>query len=557
MNSQIEAVAVAAIRTVERAFRPASPAAINCRPERALARERSVVRFNEQDVSPAKAGSISKYCGVDAGLKARSTCTPRQSPEGVEQQIPRRPEGLLGVTIIRTLYGAAKAAPLQIAACTLLLGCLAAAQNITGTVINGTTGKPAAGDEVTLLSLSQGMQEIGHAKTDAQGHFSFAAPADAQAPHMVRVTHDGVGYFPQGGPLMPGRTTAELTVYDATKKVDGVSQTVEVNRLQSDGKQLEAITLYALNNKSQPPRTLANDKGTFEVVLPEGGEIDSAQARGPGGQPIATEALPGSQKGHFLLTYPVRPGETQFQVSYHMPYAGEASFSPKALRDVQHFVVMLPKGMNFNAKDAKQFQQMTDPQSVIMVATNVKPGEELSYRVSGSGIFPAENQQGGQEGGDSSGAMGSQAATNDNRPGGGLGAPIDAPDPLHAYRPYILGGFALVLVMGGAYIVSRSNHPQLIAPTAGAAGAPGPHGATAGAGNVKADSAEAAAAFADFVEPTASSRDRNALLLEAMKEELFQLEVDRQQGKVSPEEYTKAKAALDETIRRAVARKSS
>jgi len=38
------------------------------------------------------------------------------------------------------------------------------------------------------------------------------------------------------------------------------------------------------------------------------------------------------------------------------------------------------------------------------------------------------------------------------------------------------------------------------------------------------------------------------------EEELFQLEIDRQQGKVSPEEYTTAKSALDETIRRALAR---
>ena len=39
-----------------------------------------------------------------------------------------------------------------------------------------------------------------------------------------------------------------------------------------------------------------------------------------------------------------------------------------------------------------------------------------------------------------------------------------------------------------------------------------------------------------------------------MKEELFQLEIDRQQGTVTAEEYTKAKAALDETIKRALAR---
>ncbi|MGB9256419.1 MAG: hypothetical protein WCC25_16390, partial [Candidatus Korobacteraceae bacterium] len=73
-------------------------------------------------------------------------------------------------------------------------------------------------------------------------------------------------------------------------------------------------------------------------------------------------------------------------------------------------------------------------------------------------------------------------------------------------------------------------------------------------GNVEADSPESAAAFADFVEPTAPVRDRNALLLEAMKEELFQLELDRQHGTVNAEEYAKAKAALDETLKRALAR---
>ncbi len=432
-------------------------------------------------------------------------------------------------------------------ACAILVlsffSAFAAAQSITGTVTNGTTGKPSAGDEVSLLSLSQGMQEIGTTKTDAQGKFSFPAPTDTQAPHMVRVTHQGVAYFPQGGPLMPGSSTAELTIYDAASKVDGLSQTVEVDRLQSDGKQLQGISLYAVTNKSQPPRTVASDKGTFEIVLPDGAEIESAEAKGPGGQPIATETTPGSQKNHYMLSYPLRPGETQFQIAYHMPYSGEASFAPKAQRDIQHFVVMVPKSMTFEAKDKQQFQPMSDAQSTVMVATNVKAGQDLSFRVGGSGVFQPDNQQAGQGSADSGGAMGgSQAAANDNRPGGGLGAPIDAPDPLHDYRAYILGAFALVLVMGGAFIVSRSNR---LHPATAAAGT---------SGNVEADSPESAAAFADFVEPTAPVRDRNALLLEAMKEELFQLELDRQHGTVNAEEYAKAKAALDETLKRALAR---
>jgi len=432
--------------------------------------------------------------------------------------------------------------------CVLLLTSFAAAQNITGTVINATTGKPSAGDEVTLLSLSQGMQEVASTKSNAQGRFSLPAPAGDHAPHMVRVTHEGVNYFPASGPLMPGTTTAELTVYDSAKKVDGLSQTVEVDRYQSDGKQLEAIALYAIRNQSQPPRTVADDKRTFEFALPEGAELESAQAKGPGGQPIAVEAAPGSQRNRYAFNYPLRPGETQFQVSYHMPYSGEANISPKPLGEVQHFVVMTPKGMTFTPKNPQQFQSMPDETGAgIMVVTNVKPGQDLSFRVAGTGEFQAEGQGAPSTGrGDASGggAMGgSPAAANDNRPGGGLGAPIDAPDPLHDYRAYILGAFALVLVMGGAYVVSKSNVSS--------------HAATAGAGasgRGAVDAAEAPADFADFKEAATPVRDRNAQLLEAMKEELFQLEIDRQQGKISPEEYAKAKSALDETIRRALAR---
>jgi len=46
-------------------------------------------------------------------------------------------------------------------------------------------------------------------------------------------------------------------------------------------------------------------------------------------------------------------------------------------------------------------------------------------------------------------------------------------------------------------------------------------------------------------------------LLDALKEELFQLELERHQGKISAEEYEKAKTALDTTIARAAKRANS
>ena len=70
---------------------------------------------------------------------------------------------------------------------------------------------------------------------------------------------------------------------------------------------------------------------------------------------------------------------------------------------------MMPKSMTFTPKDAQQFQSdADDPRSTIMVATNVKPGQDLSFRVAGAGIFQADNRQGG--GGEGGGVRAMPAA---------------------------------------------------------------------------------------------------------------------------------------------------
>jgi hypothetical protein len=44
------------------------------------------------------------------------------------------------------------------------------------------------------------------------------------------------------------------------------------------------------------------------------------------------------------------------------------------------------------------------------------------------------------------------------------------------------------------------------------------------------------------------------MLLQGLKEELFQLEIERQQGRIAEDEYQKTKSALDQTLRRALQR---
>ena len=47
-----------------------------------------------------------------------------------------------------------------------------------------------------------------------------------------------------------------------------------------------------------------------------------------------------------------------------------------------------------------------------------------------------------------------------------------------------------------------------------------------------------------------------SMLMEGIKEELFQLEVERKQGQISQAEYERAKSALDQTLDRALKREA-
>jgi hypothetical protein len=111
-----------------------------------------------------------------------------------------------------------------------------------------------------------------------------------------------------------------------------------------------------------------------------------------------------------------------------------------------------------------------------------------------------------------------------------LGTPEGTPDPLEKYRWPILAACFGALVIGGFWVVTKNQPAQ------------------------PAKSAVAPPLIPAVYAAPAAASSAPTLLLQAMKEELFQLEMDRQQGKLSEAEYTSAKAALDQTLARAIAR---
>jgi hypothetical protein len=417
----------------------------------------------------------------------------------------------------------------------------AAAQTLTGTVTNATTNKPAAGDEVILINLTNGMDVAGSTKADAGGKFSFSLTGPG-GPRLIRAVHQGVTYHKMAP---PGVSSVDVNVYDVATKVTGLSVTVDVFRFQTENGTLQGVRTFAVNNTSSPAKTQMNDHN-FEFFLPADAKIEEVQARAPNGQPIASQASPQAEKNRYAIPFPLRPGETQFQVAFTLPYSGKITIDPKPLYPSEHFVVVLPKTMQFSAANPTGFESVKDPaqgDNLMEVARQAKPGQSLSFTIQGNGTI-IEPPDTAATGGPQDQAQSTRAS--ENRPGGGLGAPIDAPDALQKYRWPILFGFAVLLAVGGWVVTKRQPAMAGSATAAGTRVAPSTEHVASTRASMPAMTMTMGSA--------ASSTARSSMLLEALKEELFQLEVEKKQGKVTSEEYEKARAALDQTLERALKR---
>lgn len=419
---------------------------------------------------------------------------------------------------------------LRFEALTVLLAasCSAFAASLTGTVTNKTVNKPSAGDDVVLIAFGQGMQEAGRTKTDAKGRYSIDVPDNGM--HLIRVDHQKAAYFE---PAPAGTTTVDVGVYDVLPKVDGVSTEADVMRVETDTQGLHVIENYFVKNDSNPPMTQFS-KTAYQIYLPPDARIEGSAAMGPGGMPVSSSPVPTEEKGYYSFVFPVRPGETRFQVSYHLPYNGSFNFTPKVSLPTQNVAVMLPKSMKFTTGGSVHFQAIHDNEDAnaqTFLARNVLPSQALTFTVSGSGSMPREAQG---QGGNDAAAAGPEAtqpsAASDTRPGGGLGNPIDTPDPLNKYKWWILSGLALVLAVAAAFLL-RSK-PEAATPTP----------AQMAVGPTHASAATASGGRSD--------------LLAALKEELFALETERLEGKLSEQEYAEQKAALETVLRRALSRQA-
>ena len=430
--------------------------------------------------------------------------------------------------------------------CASLIG---SAGTLQGTVRNGTTGQAAAGVDVILIQLQGGMQPVGNTKTDAQGHFEFTHPQIGAGPMLVRAVYRGVNYHE---PVPPGKTTADIQVFEPTDKAGTFAIPARAVILQPNGSDLLVGEEYSIENKTQPPMAYFHQNGSFVFALPDGAELSQVSAAGASGMPVVQGTID-KGKGLEAIDFPFRPGESNVRVSYKVPYAAnETKLRISSPYAVARLAVFAPPGVTVTGDGFAPAGQEQGFNAYMR--ESVAANTPLIVMVSGTAPMQSSSQSGGAGGGTSAGGgagnAGSQdPSVNSRAEAGGDSATATAttiPARLDSLKWILVGGFAAIFALGFVYLLRR---PQVAAATAGGAGAAEAYEAPSPKRAAKSSSTSAPASAANV----AAEVDREVRgSLDELKDSLFRLELRRQAGTISEEDYARERERIDATLRNLV-----
>ena len=381
---------------------------------------------------------------------------------------------------------------------------------LNGTVKNGTTGKAAAGVEVILIQLQGGMQPVANSKTDAQGQFSFDNPSLGAQPMLVRAVYKGVNFHQ---PVPPGRSDVEVSIFEPTKDPKTISVASRIVFFQPNGANLTVAEEYSIQNNSQPPQAYFRADGNFEFVIPEYAKLQQIAASGPTGMPVVQAPID-KTKGKYAIAYALRPGQSTVRYSYEVPYPGDTTTVKVAtIYPSARLLVVASPTMQING-DGLQSGGQEQGMSVYG-RENVTANSVMAVNVSGTAPpLPA----GGSDSGGGQGVQDPQSTA----PAANIQS---IPGRLDVLKWPLIAGFVGIFALG-AMLLARK-------PVVAVAGGPPVGGST------------------PVSKPAALSQVDAAVgtSLDALKDQMFRLELRRQAGTISEDEYTRERARAEKVLR--------
>jgi hypothetical protein len=408
-----------------------------------------------------------------------------------------------------------------------------------GTVINRTTGRPAPNVELTLLDLQAGMAEVASSKSDAQGQFSFTSDAIGRGPMLIRATYQGVTF---NTALPPGRPVAEIEVFDVSKDPKTITVASHIVIFQPRDGNLLVGEEYVVQNNSQPAQAFFRTEGNFDFAIPPNAKLDQISTTSSTGMPV-TQTPIDKGKGRNSMAYAFRPGETNIRLSYQMPYPGNSAKVqlPASYPGVKMLVVA-PPGMTITGDGLSAPGQ---EQGMMVFSHEPLPAKSvLTVSVSGVGSAPPAADGAGAD--DPAAAQGGAPQQGNSRTGG---EDIQAvPGRLSDFKWIIVLGFAALFGLSAFFLSRKQIIMVAVEDPDDDASVP-----AAPTSKKKAAVAQVAPASPATAKPAAPSvATVNAevnISLDALKDSIFRLELRRQAGTISEEEYARERAQMEKTLR--------
>jgi hypothetical protein len=401
---------------------------------------------------------------------------------------------------------------------TLFAASVSLAGTVHGSVINRTTGKPVPNTDVDLLSPTQGMALLATVKSDAQGQFSATNDSIGTGPVLIRVTYQGVSF---NGFLPPGRPQVDVEVFDVTKDSKVIFPASHVVIFQPQNGTLIGAEEYNITNDSKPPVAYFRTEGNFEFAIPDKAELKHVTATGSLGMDVPQASID-KGKGLYAIAYAFHPGQTNVRLSYELPYPGNsANLKLPATYSGMRMLLVAPPGVTLSGPGISAAGQEQGMNVFLHEALAAKTA--LTVSISGVGAPQAAESADGQ---------GQQQGQEGNSRTQGPQVDVAPPRIDDLKWPMLFGLVALFAL--GAILLSRKQ--VVVAPAA-------EHGDEPPAQSKKAAKAAKHQAGVEAVKESVNAN------LDSLKEEVFRLELRKQAGTISEEEYAREKSRVEKLLR--------
>jgi hypothetical protein len=261
---------------------------------------------------------------------------------------------------------------------------------IEGTVINGTTGKPEPSVKISLVQPGAGgMQAIATSTSDANGKFSIDHELPPP-PALLQADYKGVQYT-QVQP--PGRPTTgiQFQIFESATKPPKEMQMAHLIMIEPSPTSLEISETFLIRNESTTTfQDSAN--GTAQFYPPKtAGDKVQVSVTPPTQMTIQRQAVKGVKPGSFKIDYPVRPGETRYDMHYTLP--ASESFSGKVVESERPTTIVTPLSVQLSGDGIKELGVEQDVQARLYQVTT----PSYAVKIEGTGSIRERQAKAGPE----------------------------------------------------------------------------------------------------------------------------------------------------------------